>query len=65
MSELSEVLESSASDSHSKPEYPFWVVGIGAFAGILESLEQFFAKADVGSHMAYVVVQHLSPTLRA
>jgi len=39
----------------------FHVVGIGASAGGLEALEQFFGHVAPGSGMAYVVVQHLSP----
>src|SRR5688572_26841352 len=41
------------------------VVGIGASAGGLESLEQFFANLPPNSGMAFVVVQHLSPDFRS
>jgi len=37
------------------------VVGIGASAGGLEALEQFFGMVPVDSGLAYVVVQHLDP----
>src|SRR5262249_7184895 len=37
------------------------VVGIGASAGGLEALEQFFSHVPKGSGLAYVVVQHLAP----
>lgn len=37
------------------------VVGIGASAGGLEALEQFFSHVPEGSGLAYVVVQHLAP----
>ncbi len=40
---------------------PVRVVGIGASAGGLEALELFFDNMPVGSGMAFVVVQHLSP----
>ncbi|MEM6314273.1 MAG: chemotaxis protein CheB, partial [Planctomycetota bacterium] len=40
---------------------PRFVVGIGASAGGLEPLEQFFAATPASSGMAFVVVQHLSP----
>jgi two-component system CheB/CheR fusion protein len=43
----------------------FRVVGIGASAGGLESLENFFANVPPDSGMAYVVVQHLSPDFRS
>src|ERR1043166_9364195 len=50
-----------ASDSPSK----FRVVGIGASAGGLESLEQFFTNLPPNPGMAFVVVQHLSPDFRS
>ncbi len=40
----------------------FPVVGIGASAGGLEALEEFFSVVPVDSGMAFVVVQHLDPT---
>ncbi len=41
---------------------PFPIVGIGASAGGLEALEQFFAGVPAASGLAFVVVQHLDPT---
>ncbi|MDP2005633.1 MAG: chemotaxis protein CheB [Rubrivivax sp.] len=40
----------------------FAVVGLGASAGGLEALEQFFRHTLPDSGMAYVVVQHLDPS---
>ncbi|MFZ4583367.1 MAG: chemotaxis protein CheB, partial [Paludibacter sp.] len=40
----------------------FPIVGIGASAGGLEALEQFFGNVPTNSGMAYVVIQHLDPT---
>jgi two-component system CheB/CheR fusion protein len=40
----------------------FPIVGIGASAGGLEALEQFFENLPVESGMAYVIIQHLDPT---
>lgn len=40
----------------------FPIVGIGASAGGLEALEQFFMNMPKDSEMAFVVVQHLDPT---
>ncbi|MEP6970393.1 MAG: chemotaxis protein CheB, partial [Betaproteobacteria bacterium] len=37
------------------------IVGIGASAGGLDALEQFFTKVPAKSGLAYVVVQHLDP----
>ncbi len=42
--------------------YNFPVVGIGASAGGLEALEQFFGNMPVDSGMAFVVIQHLDPS---
>lgn len=39
----------------------FPIVGIGASAGGLEALEQFFGNVPENSGMAYVVIQHLDP----
>lgn len=41
--------------------YPFPIVGIGASAGGLEVLEQFFTNMPANCGMAFVVIQHLSP----
>ncbi len=40
----------------------FPIVGIGASAGGLEALEQFFGNMPQSSGMAFVVIQHLDPT---
>ncbi len=40
-------------------------VGIGASAGGLQALEQFFAQVPLKSGLAYIVVQHLDPTQKA
>jgi two-component system CheB/CheR fusion protein len=42
----------------------FRIVGIGASAGGLESLEQFFGAMPADSGLAFVVVQHLSPDFK-
>jgi two-component system, chemotaxis family, CheB/CheR fusion protein len=39
----------------------FPIVGIGASAGGLETLEQFFGSVPKNSGLAYVVIQHLDP----
>ncbi len=43
----------------------FHVVAIGASAGGLESLEQFFKVMPTDSGMAFIVLQHLSPDFRS
>jgi two-component system CheB/CheR fusion protein len=42
-----------------------FVVGIGASAGGLEALEQFFRNVPPDSGMAFVVIQHLSPDYKS
>lgn len=44
---------------------PEFVVGIGASAGGLEPLEQFFGEMASNSGLAFVVIQHLSPTFKS
>jgi two-component system CheB/CheR fusion protein len=44
---------------------PARIVGIGASAGGLESLENLFAEIPANTGMAFVVVQHLSPDFRS
>jgi len=41
------------------------VVAVGASAGGLESLEQFFDNMPADSGLAFVIVQHLSPDFRS
>ncbi|HZP59678.1 MAG TPA: chemotaxis protein CheB [Opitutaceae bacterium] len=43
-------------------EHSFPIVGIGASAGGLEALVQFFKRVPVDSGMAFVIIQHLDPT---
>ncbi len=47
--------------SKTASEAPFYIVGIGASAGGLEALEQFFESMSDDSGMAFVIVQHLDP----
>ena len=43
----------------------FHIVGIGASAGGLESLERLFTHLPADTGMAFVVLQHLSPDFRS
>ena len=51
----------NTSELESAMENDFFVVGIGASAGGLEALEEFFSNTPEDSGMAYIVIQHLSP----
>ncbi|MEZ5402201.1 MAG: chemotaxis protein CheB [Bryobacteraceae bacterium] len=44
---------------------PSYIVGIGASAGGVESLDEFFENMSSESGMAFIVVQHLSSTYRS
>jgi two-component system, chemotaxis family, CheB/CheR fusion protein len=44
------------------PREPVPIIGIGASAGGLHALEQFFDDCPVQAGVAFVVVQHLSPS---
>ncbi|MCX8149060.1 chemotaxis protein CheB [Thermaurantimonas aggregans] len=48
-----------------KQNLPEYVVGIGASAGGLEALQEFFKNVPTKSGLAYVVVQHLSPDYKS
>ncbi|MES2309790.1 MAG: chemotaxis protein CheB [Verrucomicrobiota bacterium] len=48
--------------SLSRGNSSFPIIGIGASAGGLEALEQFFRGVPLKSGMAFVIVQHLDPT---
>ena len=43
------------------PKADFPIVGIGCSAGGLEALEKFLTHVPVGSKIAFVIIQHLSP----
>ncbi|MDJ0577188.1 MAG: chemotaxis protein CheB [Xenococcaceae cyanobacterium MO_234.B1] len=43
----------------------FFVVGIGASAGGLRALEEFFENMPADSGAAFIVIQHLSPDFKS
>lgn len=50
---------------NSIPTSSLYIVGIGASAGGLEALEQFFQAMPPDNGMAFVVIQHLSPDYKS
>lgn len=48
-----------------EPANPFYIVGIGASAGGLEALEQFFENIPSDCNIAFIVIQHLSPDYKS
>ncbi|MGE0761537.1 MAG: chemotaxis protein CheB, partial [Pirellulaceae bacterium] len=57
--------ESSLPESPELELPTFPIVGIGASAGGLEALEQFFRSVPAPTPMAFVVIQHLSPDFKS
>ncbi len=47
---------------HTRARHPLAIVGLGASAGGLEALRQFFTHVEEADDCAFVVVQHLDPT---
>ncbi|TWT32857.1 chemotaxis protein CheB [Blastopirellula retiformator] len=58
-----EEAEGPAPADLAQPQFP--IVGLGASAGGLESLEYFFTNMPLDSGMAFIVVQHLSPDFKS
>ena len=54
-----------ANSSISPEDKKFFVVGIGASAGGLRALEEFFEHMPTDSGAAFVVIQHLSPDFKS
>ncbi|RJQ83272.1 MAG: PAS domain S-box protein [Desulfobacteraceae bacterium] len=55
------------SKEHERPEAggDFPIVGIGASAGGLETLQVFFSKVPANVDIAFVIIQHLSPKYKS
>ncbi len=54
-------IDNSSNSFISQQKQNFFVVGIGASAGGLRALEEFFEHLPTDSGAAFVVIQHLSP----
>lgn len=62
--ELDSANKNTDSDDE-KNQNPFLYVAIGASAGGLEALEQFFNNMPINSNLTFIVVQHLSPDYKS
>ncbi len=49
----------------SAPDKPAAIVGVGASAGGLEAIQDFFKAMPLDSGMSFVVIQHLSPDYKS
>jgi two-component system, chemotaxis family, CheB/CheR fusion protein len=54
-------IQDPSSTEPGPPDRGFFVVGIGASAGGVSALRQFFSHVEPQSDVAFVVIQHLSP----
>ncbi|MEI8204311.1 MAG: chemotaxis protein CheB [Bacteroidota bacterium] len=61
MNKATQKKENTVRESNNLKSEDFPIVGIGASAGGLEALEQFFVNMPKDSGMAFVVIQHLDP----
>ena len=52
----------SSSDGGSHQRDPLYLIGVGASAGGLQALEEFFSAVAANDEAAYVVAQHLAPS---
>lgn len=53
------------SKARTNPTKPKRIVGIGASAGGLEAIQEFFENMPANTGMAFVVIQHLSPDFKS
>ncbi len=61
-------IKSDASDPApcaKEAELPFLIVGVGASAGGLDALNEFFAEVSNTTGVAFIVIQHLSPDFKS
>lgn len=63
--ELNKESLSNEPDDAQSLRAPNFIVGVGASAGGLESLEKLFERLPADSGMAFVVIQHLSPDFKS
>ena len=64
MAEMMEAMEQEENKENRENKMPF-VIGIGASAGGLEALQQFFQNMPGNSGLSFVVIQHLSPDYKS
>ncbi len=57
--------QEKSKDNKKMSSKPSLYVGVGASAGGLEALEQFFKKMPPDSDLTFIVVQHLSPDYKS
>lgn len=61
---MTDVMNAREKEKEIREEYTH-IIGIGASAGGLEALQQFFQHMPGNSGLSFVVVQHLSPDYKS
>ena len=62
---VNEVKETNSASAETAKENQLLIIGLGASAGGLEALQQFFSCMPPDSGLSFVVVQHLSPDYKS
>ena len=62
---MNEVKETNSASAETAKENQPLIIGLGASAGGLEALQQFFSCMPPDSGLSFVVVQHLSPDYKS
>jgi two-component system CheB/CheR fusion protein len=65
MEEYSKSSENNIDSSLSPAGKVHYIIGIGASAGGLEAIHEFFDNMPQGSHFSFVIIQHLSPDYKS
>ncbi|MAX23474.1 MAG: hypothetical protein CMJ19_03130 [Phycisphaeraceae bacterium] len=65
MTEVSDLTNLTDNPHENSPLIPSYIVGIGASAGGLQPLQDFFENMPPNTGMAFVVVQHVSPDYKS
>ena len=62
---MNQTEEKRAAPPEELPNQAPLIIGIGASAGGLEALQQFFSYMPPNSGLSFVVIQHLSPDYKS
>ena len=62
---MEQIHQMISAEMNSAPAGEMFVVGLGASAGGLEALQQFFCFMPPNSGLSFVVVQHLAPDYKS
>ena len=63
--QIDDHISANRPDEGSGGNPPHFVVAIGASAGGLEAIHDFFDKMPESSHLSFIIIQHLSPDYKS